>query len=526
LKKILLIQPKSAETFWKLTGVVKHLQKSLIPPLSLATIAALTPPSYSVSIMDEELDPIDFDTPCDLVGITGFTNHSGRMFEIAEQFRRRGILTVAGGSFVTAHSRECAGAFDVLICGESEKIWPQFLADWETGSHQSYYMENEKPDLAHSPAPRWDLLDLNRYVLSSVQTSRGCPFDCEFCDVVALFGHRMRYKPIEHIIAEIRVLERTSINSIFFADDNFIGDKRYARNLLKRIIEFNQTLEKPLRFVTQLTLNISQDEELLDLLKQANFFAVFIGIETPKRESLVETNKRSNLFMDMREAIRQIQSRGIYIISGLMVGFDSDDLDTFALQKEFLIQTGLCAPMPATLKAPKGTKLWDRMEKENRLIEKSNETFADYEVNFFPKNMTPLELEENYLSLFQEVYGFKHFLMGLNTIIQNLDPEQIAHPSPLSMKNRARSRRQQLLELQLVIYYFVISGGAPRRAFFFSALRLSIKRGLAGLNLLQELLIIFISQNTYIGHLLEQRGEIQISMKPTPNLAPVAESLK
>lgn len=452
--------------------------------------------------MDQETQDINFDTPCDLVGITGYTNHAVRMFEISSEFRKRGILAVGGGSFCTLHTEECRPHFDVLISGEAEHVWPKFLADWENGEHRNYYKGERNADLANSPVPRWDLVNLDNYASAIVQTSRGCPYDCEFCDVVALFGNRMRFKPVDHILNEIKIIERITTKGIFLADDNLIGNKKFVKELLKRLIEFNKTLKRPLCFCTQLTLNVAKDEELLDLFKQANFGMFFIGIETPNEESLVESNKKHNLLLDMKEAVRRIQSRGIYIISGLIVGFDSDGPDIFRMQSNFLIEAGLTIPMLTTLKAPKGTKLWARLKKEGRLLQEGNcDTFGEYTCNFIPKNMSREELEENFLALFKEIYSYSHFLKRFENLINQVDLKKVKTDSPLAWRMRSRRKWDYILATAYIIKYFIFEGDQKKRKFLFSLIIVALKKGIICFHLVYETLVFFISQFNFIQHL-------------------------
>ncbi len=499
MKKLLLVQPKSPETHWKMSGLVGRFNKALMPPLSLATIAALTPKQYEIQIVDEDVDSIDFDVPCDLVGITGYTVHSERMFQIAAEFRKRNILTVAGGSFVSSHMKECVNHFDVLICGEAEKVWPQFLLDWEKGKYQEYYEGEKDLDLSISPVPRWDLLDLKRYDTMMVQTSRGCPYDCEFCDVVSLFGHRMRCKPLENIMKEIQLLEKLSKNRIFLADDNLIGNKGFVTELLTRLIEFNHELSGPLQYMTQVTLNVAQDETLLDLFKEANFFSIFIGIETPNKKSLVETNKIMNLRLDMTEAVERIQSRGIFIMSGLVVGFDSDDLSTFDLQTEFLIEAGLIAPMPVLLSAPNGTKLWERLNREGRLLNsKLDSAASSYTSNFTPKNMTREELDDNYLAMFRNISSYPHFLKSFATLINQIDTSKTNKNSPLTLQNRTRYLLNDILGICFIVMHFFIKGNKESRTFILTIFKVALRKGFRGLYLVANTLVLFIAQIAFL----------------------------
>lgn len=500
MKKIVLIHPKSPDTFWKMKGAFEITRKrNTIPPLGLATVAALTPPEYEVEIIDEEIEEIDFDTECDMVGITGYTLHSQRMFEISAKFRTRGILTVAGGPFCSAHPEDCADYFDVLLCGEVEHVWSKFLVDWEKDEHRNYYRGEEGIDLSVSPIPRWDLVKLEHYSGAMVQTSRGCPYDCEFCDVVSLFGRRNRHKPLERVMVEVKTLVELDRWEIFFGDDNFIGNKKFARDILKQLIELNKTLKKPVRFITQLTLNVAQDLELLDLFKRANFFSFFIGIESPNKESLIETNKQHNLKFDMKEAIRKIQSRGIFVIGAMIVGFDSDDLDIFSLQSTFIREAGLTIPFLGMLMAPKGTKLWDRLEKEGRLLPVSEKGDMFAATNFIPKKMEKKELEDNYVKLLKKIYSFIAFLTRFQALIDQIDLSEVKKNSPLAAQMKTSNFRLYSLGVTFrLIRHYLFNRDKEMRTFFLSTLKIALKKGIICFPLVIELLLYFKVQKEYV----------------------------
>ncbi|MFQ5560295.1 MAG: radical SAM protein [Nitrospinota bacterium] len=503
MKKILLIQPKSPDTFWKLNGAVEITgKKTPIPPLGLLTVAALTPPKYHVQIFDEEVEEIDFDAECDLVGITGYTLHSQRMFEISEKFRERGILTVGGGPYCSSHPKDSADHFDVLMCGEGENIWSQFLADWEKNDHQKLYKGEEGLDLSSSPLPRWDLVKLKNYSAAMVQTSRGCPYDCEFCDIVSLFGRKNRHKPLENVMREVKLLEQSGCWEIFFGDDNFIGNRKFAKALLVELIELNKTLKKPLRFITQVTLNVAQDVELLDLFKRANFFSFFIGIESPKRESLIETNKGHNLNFDMKEAVEKIQSRGIFIISAMIVGFDSDDIGIFSLHSAFIRETGLTIPFVGILMAPKGTKLWSRLEKEGRLLPEAETGDTFNTSNFAPMKMGKKELEDNYMKLLKEVYSCLHFLKRFQSLIDQIDLKKVKTDSPLAEQMKLKNFRAFSMGVTFrLIRHFLFHRDKEMRSFFISTLKIAFKKGLVCFPLVIELLVYFKAQKEYVDRL-------------------------
>lgn len=502
MKKIIFIQPAAAESFWSLKRLTDFTKRpAIIPPLGLATVAALTPSAYHIKIIDEQIERVDLSLECDLVGITGYTVHQARMFELADHFRARGILTVAGGPFCTSHVEECQQHFDVVIAGEAERIWPQFLRDWEQGKHLDRYTETAYIDMASSPIPRWDLIQLDRYTNGMVQTSRGCPYDCEFCDVVSLFGHKPRYKGEAQVIAELKTLAAYEIPDVFFADDNFIGNRSYAKNLLKQVIQFNRSLRKPFRFLTQLTLNVAQDEELLDLLQAANFFALFIGIETPKPESLAAANKTHNLKMDMLDAVRRIHARGIVIFAGMIVGFDTDDQAIFELQRQFLQEAGIMFPMLGLLIALKGTKLWARLQQEGRLFPTSEQGDPFLATNFIPLRMSKQELETNYVNLLHTLYSEKHFRACFANFINQVDRKKISRHSAPARLTQLRYQRLFFLASGLrILRYYLFNVDKGKRSLLGFVLKQALTKGLVGIPLALEALVQFETYNHFVQH--------------------------
>ena len=355
--------------------------------------------------------------------------------------------------------------------------------------------------MASSPVPRWDLIQLDHYTNGMVQTSRGCPYDCEFCDVVSLFGHKPRYKGEAQVIAELKTLATSEIPAVFFADDNFIGSRAYAKNLLKQVIQFNRSLRKPFRFLTQLTLNVAQDEELLDLLQAANFFAVFIGIETPKPESLLAANKTHNLKMDMLDAVRRIHARGIMIFAGMIVGFDTDDHAIFELQRQFLQEAGIMFPMLGLLIALKGTKLWDRLQREGRLFPASEHGDPFLTTNFIPLRMSKQELETNYVHLLHTLYSEEHFRTCFANFIKQVDRKKISrHSAPASL-TQLRSQRLFFLASGLrILRYYLFNANKSKRSLLGFVLKQALTKGLVGIPLALEALVQFETYNHFVRH--------------------------
>ena len=500
MKKIVLIQPQTPENFWTLHTFLHLMNKhGNIPPVSLATIAALTPETYEIEIIDENIQTLDFEIECDLVGITGYTVHAPRMREIAAEFRKRGVLTIGGGVYCASHWEECRPHFDVLIIGEAENTWPQFLDDLKHGDYRDCYVEHDFIDIRKSPLPRWELVPVEKYLSGIVQASRGCPNDCEFCDVTAQFGRQCRNKHVDQVIEETRRLIARGVIEVFFADDNFIGNKTKAKVILKRLIALNNHIRRPVAYVTQVTLAVANDEELLRLFREAGFIALFVGIETPKKESLEIANKQTNLMLDIKAAVRQIQSHGIMVYSGLVVGFDTDDLDIFALQEEFIRDTGIIVPMIGMLVAAKNTRLWKRLEQENRLV--PNREYGDQErtTNIVPLLMTRTELQTHYYNLIRKVHGVDHFWMRYQSFIHQVDLDKIDRASILTRYMALKNFRLDLMWWTLrVVALYILSSDKTHRTLFFKAMGITIAKSIRCLPLALNALAYFKSLDAYV----------------------------
>lgn len=434
MTNILLVNPLSKPVSPSMKISLRSLAAKWSPldaviPLSLATISALTPDDVEVDIWDEAVNGTitartNFKKDYALAGVTGYVNHAGRMKELGQIFRGHGILTAVGGSGVSAEPELFRDSFDIRFIGEAEYTWPRFLADWDAGNYRSEYRQVSKVDMLYSPPPKWDQLHLRSYLMGAVQTTRGCPFDCEFCDVIYIFGRQARHKSVDQVVAEVRALERKGMTRVLFCDDNFIGNPHYAKELVRGLIRLNQSLHRPVSFYTQISLNLAKDDEMLELMAEANFPGLFIGIESPNIESLIETNKTQNYKTDIANAVRRIQSYGIAIQSGMIVGFDHDDTTIFNRHFEFLQETGLTIPMVNLLKAPKGTPLWLRLVKEGRVI-RSPETnqMANTESlsNIIPKQMTLGELLSGYISLLERIRNWNNFEARVRTMISQIE---------------------------------------------------------------------------------------------------------
>ena len=262
--KICLIAPRNPESFWTFDRILPSLnRKCIFPNLSLPTVAGITPREHEVVLCDENVEAIDFDIDADIIGVTGYVVHKKRIFEIIAEFRKRGKFIVAGGPLASLCPEELRDKVDVVFVDEAEYTWPQFLKDFEAGTWQAEYRQDEKPSMHDSPLPRFDLLKIDRYRSMTIQFTRGCPFTCEFCDIIVMYGRRPRAKTVDQVMAEVRELHRLGAENIFVVDDNFIGNKKEAKQLLHAMIAWQRENNYPVDFMTEVSINVSQDDELL-----------------------------------------------------------------------------------------------------------------------------------------------------------------------------------------------------------------------------------------------------------------------
>ena len=428
-------------------------KRCAFPNLALPTVAGLTPAGHEVVLCDENVEPIDFDTDADVVGITGFAVHKRRIFEIAEAFRRRRKLVVAGGPFATLCPEELRGRVDVLFVGEAEYTWPHFVRGYENGVWQPEYRQDDKPSMLDSPLPRFELLKVSRYRSMAIQFARGCPYSCEFCDIIVMYGRRPRTKSVAQVLAEVEAIHALGMKNIFVVDDNFIGNKKEAKALLTALGDWQRARRYPLEFMTEVSLNVAQDPELLALMKRARFTTLFVGIESPRRASLQESNKAQNTREDLVTSVHRIQAAGIEVMAGMIVGFDHDDPAIFEEQFRFIQQARIPISMTGMLNAMPKTPLHERLKKAGRLIA---ESVGDQFVftNIVPGGMSRLELYEGYRRLLRRLYSYRNYRRRSMALILNRGA---------LLGSRARARREDL-GLLLRIGWTCVLRTSPRRA--------------------------------------------------------------
>lgn len=405
--RLLLINPRTPESFWSFRWALQELlpaKRAVNPPLGLATVAALTPAHWQVTILDENVEPLPLDPEADVIGIGGMAVQYHRQRELIVHYRSRGYCVVAGGSFASLSPDSYAGLVDTLVVGEAERIWPQFCTDFETGHARRQYREDGWIDLAESPTPRFDLLKLDRYTTASIQFSRGCPFQCEFCDIPLLFGRRPRTKNLAQIECELDALRSAGARNVFFVDDNLIGHQPRARALLAHLGEYQKRHGYPFALGTEASVNLAADKELLALFRGAGFKWVFLGIETPDPDSLAEAGKKQNLRGDLLGAVRNFYRNGIDVFSGFIVGFDHDTVASFSRLYRFIVDSGIQVAMLGLLTAIPRTALYRRLELEGRLrrdIPPGDNTGG--KTNVIPRGMSYEELTDGYAAIYRRL---------------------------------------------------------------------------------------------------------------------------
>jgi radical SAM superfamily enzyme YgiQ (UPF0313 family) len=466
-RHILMVYPEFPVTYWGMQYTLTLLgKKAAMPPLGLITIAAMTPPEYEFRLVDLNCRPLTEEDLAwaDMVCFSAMLTQKKSLFEVAKRCRKAGKLVVFGGPFPTSCSGECAPHCDVLVLNEGEVTWPLFLFDLEHGSYQALYTSDEKPDITHTPVPRFDLLKIDEYLMIPIQFSRGCPFLCEFCDVIVLFGRKARAKIPEQVCAELEALERTGFRgSVFIDDDNFIGNKREVRKLLPRLREWNEAHNMPFSYGTEASINLADDPALLQDMVSAAFRWVFIGIETPSVESLKETLKFQNTKRSLVGSVRTIQDAGLFVDAGFVVGFDNDPEDIFDRQIEFINEAAIACAAVVLLVALPGTPLFSRLRDAGRLKTQVIEPVGNnYGYTNIVTILPPDKLLAGYRRVMATIYTPTAFFSRAGKSLLRL-------PRPASLRGRIRyfldlhkyngslGRQHGSLRAQLAIAYRVLT---------------------------------------------------------------------
>lgn len=392
-KTIYLINPKADFPSYYSAEIYPHLGLSPVAytaDLAITTVAALIPNDFAVTLCDEQITPVNLEPDADFVGLTGKSSQVGRMIELAQHFGQQGKTVIIGGPYASLSPEVLRPYCDILVRGEIETTAPQLFADLKTGQWQAEYVGGWT-DLALSPMPRWDLYPNGSALSGCIQTSRGCPFECEFCDVIQYAGRQQRHKPIDRILAELDQLYCYGYSLVFIADDNFTANRRRAKALLVALKDWNNRQpEGRLTFITQLSIDAARDDEILQLCAEAGIYYVLVGIETPNQDSLRQSKKRQNLGISLVDQIQRFLDYGIGIMGGMMVGFDADGLDIFERQYQFAMSTPIPMFMLGALMAPSSTPLYQRLRQEQRLVfdDKYFGMNIPWDTNVIPQQMS------------------------------------------------------------------------------------------------------------------------------------------
>ena len=422
-KKILLLYPKIPPTYWSYKYALPFLgYRATMPPLGLITIAAMLPDNYEVQLVDmniQELRREDI-TGADLVFISAMIVQKESFRQAVKLCNECGTPVAAGGPYPTTSHQNIRGV-DYFILNEGEITLPRFIHDLERGNPKKIYMDAAKPDITKTPAPRYELLEINAYATMAVQSSRGCPFNCEFCDIIEMFGRVPRYKLPEQLTGEMERLYETGFRgSLFVVDDNFIGNKKKVRRILDQIIAWQASRDYPFTLFTEASINLAQDGPLMDKMVEAGFDMVFVGIETPNHKTLALTQKQQNTKADILESVKKIQDKGLEVSGGFIVGFDGDAEDIFDLQIEFIQKAGIPIAMIGTLVALPNTQLYRRLEREGRIIgdASGNNTHA-VELNFVPRMPRDILLA-GYKRIISTIYKPKYYFARCRSLLKRL----------------------------------------------------------------------------------------------------------
>ncbi len=425
--KILLVYPEYPDTFWSFSYALKFISKKAVnPPLGLLTVAAMLPCEWEKRLVDMNVSALkDKDLLwADYVFLSAMSVQKESVKSVLGRCRTMGVRVVAGGPLFSNDYEDFAQV-DHLILNEAEITLPQFLADVGKGRPRHIYASDERADVSTTPVPLWELINMKHYASMNIQYSRGCPFDCEFCNITSLLGRVPRTKESLQVIAELETLYSLGWKGgVFFVDDNFIGNKaKLKKEILPAIIEWMERRRYPFSLYTEASINLADDEELMRMMVKSQFDTVFVGIETPNEESLAECAKIPNRNRDLLASVRKIQRSGLEVQAGFIVGFDKDPASIFERMIEFIQESGIATAMVGLLNAPRGTNLYDRIVRENRLVKAMTGDNTDFSMNFVPK-MSYEMLITGYKKIIDTIYSPKHYYERVKKFLGEYSPKQ------------------------------------------------------------------------------------------------------
>jgi radical SAM superfamily enzyme YgiQ (UPF0313 family) len=421
----LLIYPQFPETFWSFKYALSFLGKRAAqPPLGLMTVAALLPKNWHKRLVDTNVERLrnrDLDW-ADVVLLSGMQIQRDALVAIVERCQARGLRTVVGGPIASSMPAAELKA-DHVVIGEAEELITGMALDLEQGTAKAVYQAAEKPEMSTSPLPDLSLIKMKRYSTMTVQYSRGCPFNCEFCDIIEIYGRKPRTKAVAQVLAELDRLRAAGWkDSVFIVDDNFIGNKARAKELCAALAEWRKQSKTKFDFITEASLNMADDPELMQLMKDAGFRSIFLGIETPDECSLIASNKLQNTHRSLLDSIATIQSYGMQVMGGFILGFDTDHADIFDRMVEFIQKSGIPIAMVGLLQAMPGTQLFRRLQKEGRILDEGGGNNTSDHLNFLP-HMDATRLVEGYRSVLKRVYSCEAYYERVKLYLNRTQPK-------------------------------------------------------------------------------------------------------
>lgn len=432
--KVLLVYPEFPETYWSFKHALSFEGKrSAFPPLGLLTVSGMLPRAWERRLVDMNVGKLrarDIQW-ADVVFASAMLVQKDSLKQVVALCNAAGKKVIVGGPYVTTTLEELAGA-DHVVLGEAEETLPQLVRDLERGEAKAVYSAPERPQLALTPIPDFKLADMKRYSAMSVQYSRGCPFNCEFCDIIEIYGRVPRTKSNEQMLAELDVLKESGWRgTVFIVDDNFIGNKKNVKLMLPHLAQWQERNERPFTFITEASVNLADDEKLLDLMRRAGFNRAFLGIETPVEASLIEAQKGQNTRHDLLESVKKIQSYGIEVMAGFIVGFDNDPEDIFERMTHFIRESAIPLAMVGLLTALPNTQLWRRLSGEGRLLGESGGNNTHSDLNFIPR-MDSTILVEGYKSILRSIYDTREYY---DRALECL--KRVSQPGPKSQRRNS-----------------------------------------------------------------------------------------
>jgi radical SAM superfamily enzyme YgiQ (UPF0313 family) len=438
----LLVYPEFPDTYWSFKHALKFLGKRAAqPPLGLMTVAALLPDEWNKRLVDTNVERLrDRDLAwADVVLLSGMHIQLDPLLEIVERCRARGLRTVVGGPIASSVPAAELKA-DHVVIGEAEELIAELARDLELGTAKAVYQAAERPEMSTSPLPALSLIKMNRYSTMTVQYSRGCPFNCEFCNIIEIYGRRPRTKAVAQVLAELDQLHAAGWReAVFIVDDNFIGNKARAKELCVALAQWRSQHKKSFDFLTEASLNLADDPELMQLMKDAGFISVFLGIETPDVPGLIAANKLQNTRRSLLDSVATIQSYGMQVMGGFILGFDTDRDDIFDRMVDFIEKSGIPIAMVGLLQAMPGTQLFRRLWREGRIVDAGGGDNTGDRLNFLP-HMDAAKLVEGYRSVLKRIYSSAAYYERVKLYLNRTQPKHSERKSQQQWVTRANAR--------------------------------------------------------------------------------------